>query len=360
MAGQVTVSKVGRRNWKTLKSSLLIAVMALVTALSASPAARAASGSDQVVATVGDRQISEAELNDKIAGQVAMMQNKLYEMKKKAIEAIADDYLAEQEAKKANISKEAYLKREIDDKAPPPSEAELKKFYEDRKAQIHKPYDEIKAQIAAFLTKQAVGKRRQELFSKLQSQAGLKIMLEPPRLQVAADGSATTGPKAAPVTIIEFSDFQCPYCRRAEDSLTAVRKEYGNKLRTVYRDYPLPIHEHAMKAAEAGRCAEEQKKFWPFHDAMFADQSKLDDSSLKATAATLGLNTKQFNDCLDQDKYADAIKKDAAYGASLGVHGTPAFFINGRFLDGAQPPQAFEEVINDELARQGQKQASSR
>ena len=188
MAGQVTVSKVGRRNWKTLKSSLLIAVMALVTALSASPAARAASGSDQVVATVGDRQISEAELNDKIAGQVAMMQNKLYEMKKKAIEAIADDYLAEQEAKKANISKEAYLKREIDDKAPPPSEAELKKFYEDRKAQIHKPYDEIKAQIAAFLTKQAVGKRRQELFSKLQSQAGLKIMLEPPRLQVAADG----------------------------------------------------------------------------------------------------------------------------------------------------------------------------
>jgi len=359
MAGQVTVSKIARRNGMA-KSWLLVAATGLVAAFSAVPAARAAAGGDQVVATVGDKQITEAELNERIAGQMAMMQNKVYDMKKKAIEAIADDYLAEQAAKKDGISKDAYIKREIDDKAPPPSEAEVKKFYEDRKAQIHKPYDEIKDQIAAFLTKQAVTKRRQEVFSKLQSEAGLKIMLEPPRIQVASDGSATTGPKDAPVVIIEFSDFQCPYCRRAESSLTEVRKEYGNKVRTVYRDYPLPIHDHAMKAAEAARCAEEQGKFWPFHDELFNDQSKLDDAGLKASAAKIGLNTKQFDDCLDHDKYADQIKKDEAYGASVGVHGTPAFFINGRFLDGAQPPQAFEEVINDELTRQGQqKQASS-
>lgn len=359
MAGQVTVLKVERRNWKMVRSSSLIAVTALVTALSAVPAARAGSASDEVVATVGDRQITEAELNKQIAGQIAMMQNKFYDMKKKAIEGIADDYLAEQEAKKLNISKEAYIKQEIDDKAPPPSEAEVKKFYDDRKAQIHRPYDEIKDQIASFLRKQALTKRRQEVFSKLESQAGLKILLQPPRLHVAADGSAVTGPKDAPVTIVEFSDFQCPFCRRAEDSLTAVRKEYGNKLRTVYRDYPLPIHDHALKAAQAARCAEEQGKFWPYHDALFADQTKLDDAGLKATAAKLKLKTKQFDSCLDSGKYADAVKKDSDYGSSLGVHGTPAFFINGRFLDGAQPPQAFEEVINDELARQGQKQASS-
>ena len=359
MAGQVTVLSVGRRIWKLGTSSLLIAVMASVAALSASPAARAASGSDQVVATIGDRQITEAELNKQIAGQMAMMQNKFYEMKKKAIEQIADDYLAEQEAKKLNISKEAYIKQEIDDKAPPPSEAEVKKFYDDRKEQIHRPYDEIKDQISNFLRRQTLAKRRQEIFGKLESQAGLKILLQPPRLQVATGGSAATGPKGAPVTIVEFSDFQCPYCRRAEDSLTAVRKEYGNKVRTIYRDYPLPIHDHALKAAEAARCAEEQGKFWPYHDALFADQTKLDDAGLKATAAKLKLKTKQFDSCLDSGKYADAVKKDQAYGASLGVHGTPAFFINGRFLDGAQPAQAFEEVINDELAREGQKQASS-
>ncbi|HTY53792.1 MAG TPA: thioredoxin domain-containing protein, partial [Candidatus Binataceae bacterium] len=213
----------------------------------------------------------------------------------------------------------------------------------------------------AFLERQAVAKQRQEVFSKLESQSGLKIMLEPPRVQVATDGTAVTGPKDAPVTIVEFSDFQCPYCKRAEASLTEVRKEYGDKVRTVYRDYPLPIHDHAMKAAEAARCAEEQGKFWPYHDELFSDQSKEDDAGLKATAAKIGLNTKQFDDCLDKDKYAEQIKKDEAYGSTLGVHGTPAFFINGRFLDGAQPPQAFEEVINEELARQGvQKQASSK
>ena len=360
MAEQDSLRNAERRNWKMTKPSLLIAAMGLVTALGVSPAARAGSGGDQVVASVGSQQFTQAELNDRIAGQLAMMQNKIYDMKKKAIEAMVDDYLAEQEAKKANISKDEYLKREIDDKAPGPSEAEMKKFYDDRKAQIHKPYDEIKPQIESFLRKQVVSKRREELFSKLESQAGgMKIFIEPPRIQVAADGSNATGPKSAPVTIVEFSDFQCPYCRRAEESLVAVRKEYGDKIRTIYRDYPLPIHEHAMKAAEAGRCAEEQGKFWPFHDAMFADQSKLDDSGLKATAAKLGLDTKKFNDCLDHDKYADAIKQDQVYGTQLGVHGTPAFFINGRFLDGAQPPHAFEDVINDELQRQGQ-QASAR
>jgi protein-disulfide isomerase len=360
MAGQFTVSGVARRNWKIGKSSMLVAAMALMAAVASGPVARAATGGDQVVATIGDKQITEAELNEKIAGQMAMMQNKIYDLKKKAIQSIADDYLAEQAAKKEGITKEAYLKREIDDKAPPPSEAEIKKFYEDRKAQIHKPYDEIKDQIAAFLARQSTAKRRQEVFSKLESQAGMKMMLEPPRLQVASDGTATTGPKDASVVIVEFSDFQCPYCKRAESSMSEVRKEYGDKIRTVYRDYPLPIHDHAMKAAEAARCAEEQGKFWPYHDELFNDQTKLDDAGLKASAAKIGLNTKQFDECLDKDKYADQIKKDSEYGTTVGVHGTPAFFINGRFLDGAQPPQAFEEVINDELARQGQKQVSSK
>ncbi|MGD0074970.1 MAG: thioredoxin domain-containing protein [Candidatus Binataceae bacterium] len=359
MVGQVTVSKAEHLSWKKAKTSSLIAVMALVTALGASLASRAEAGDQTVVATVGHRKITEAELNKEIAPQLASIQNKIYELKKKGIQSIADDYLAEQEAKKLGISKEDYVKREIDDKAPAPSEEEVKKFYDDRKGQIHQPYDKIKDQISAFLRRQTLTKRRQEVYGKLEKDAGFKMLLPPPRVRVAADGSAATGPKNAPVTIVEFSDFQCPFCKRAEDSLTAVRKEYGDKVRTVYRDYPLPIHDHALKAAEAARCAEAQGKFWQYHDALFADQTKLDDAGLKATAAKLGLNTQQFNDCLDHDKFADAVKSDEEYGASLGVHGTPAFFINGRFLDGAQPPQAFEDVINDELSRHGHQQASA-
>ncbi len=323
--------------------SSLAALAALVTILGSGGLARAESGGSQVVATIGDRQITEAELNAKIAGQLASIQNQIYQVKKRGIDAIADDYVIEKAARKANLSKDEYLKREIEDKIPAPTDAEIQKVYDDNKARISVPLEKVKPQIVNFIQKQKTAQKRQELLAKLHAEDTLKVMLEPPRFQVSATGKAAVGPKNAPVTIVEFSDFQCPFCRKVEDTLSEVRKKFADKVRLVYRDFPLPMHKNAPKAAEAARCAEEQGKFWPYHDILFANQTKLDVASLKANAATLKLNTKKFDECLDQDKYAEAIKKDTDEGTAVGVRGTPAFFINGRFLDGAQSAQNFEE-----------------
>jgi len=177
------------------------------------------------------------------------------------------------------------------------------------------------------------------------------VMLVEPHFNVTSAGHPSTGGKNAPVTIVEFSDFQCPFCRGAENSIKAVRDKYGDKIRLIYMDFPLGMHPHAMEAARAGRCAAEQDKFWQFHDAMFADQSKLAAADLKATAQKLGLDIKQFNACFDQAKPDTGIRQDMAQGQSLGVTGTPTFFINGRELVGAQPAPKFNEMIDEELAR---------
>jgi protein-disulfide isomerase len=150
---------------------------------------------------------------------------------------------------------------------------------------------------------------------------------------------------------VEFSDFQCPYCRAAEGTVKEIRAKYGDRVKFVYMDFPLGFHEHAMDAARAARCAGEQDKFWEYHDALFQDQSKLGDADLKSRAAKLGLDTKKFSACFDKGEPDALIKADQTQGAALGVTGTPTFYINGRELTGAQPPEKFAELIDDELSK---------
>jgi protein-disulfide isomerase len=153
--------------------------------------------------------------------------------------------------------------------------------------------------------------------------------------------------------MVEFSDFQCPYCGRVTPTLKQLEDRFGDKLRVVFRDYPLPIHPQAPKAAEAAGCAAEQGKFWEMHDRLFANQSKLQVDDLKQHALDLGLNPEQFNQCLDSGKREAAWKKDIEEGTRYGVSGTPAFFINGRLMSGAQPYDNFARIIEDELVRAG-------
>lgn len=170
------------------------------------------------------------------------------------------------------------------------------------------------------------------------------------RSSVTADDDPSIGPADAPVEIIEFSDFQCPYCARAEPTVKQVIEEYGDQVRLVYRDFPLSIHSNAQKAAEAGECAYDQGMFWEMHDKMFENQGSLGTASLKGYAEELGMDTAEFNDCLDSGKHEDEVKEDFADGVDAGVTGTPAFFINGIKLSGAQPFSSFKQVIDQELA----------
>lgn len=171
------------------------------------------------------------------------------------------------------------------------------------------------------------------------------------RYDVDTDDDPSIGPKTAPVTIIEFSDYQCPYCRRwAEQVEGELLKTYGDKIRIVYRDFPLTsIHPEALPAAEAANCAGEQGKYWEYHDALFGRKHGLGHDAYLAYAKDLGLNMAQFTQCLDEHRYQDEIKADQQYAMQLGVRSTPTFFINGIPVVGAQPFSVFKQIIDKEL-----------
>jgi protein-disulfide isomerase len=164
----------------------------------------------------------------------------------------------------------------------------------------------------------------------------------------AANGPAK-GPSSAPIELIEFSDFQCPFCQRANPTVEQVLSTYGDKIHFVYRHFPLPSHPNARPAAEAAQCAAEQGKFWAFHDRLFANPSRLTDADLKQQAADVGVEAAKFNACVDSHKYSAVVDTDLRDGEAAGVNGTPAFFINGRILSGAQPFSEFKRIIDEEL-----------
>lgn len=173
--------------------------------------------------------------------------------------------------------------------------------------------------------------------------------------QDLSDNDPSLGNPDAPVTMVEFGDFQCPFCRRLfQQALPRIKEQYikTGKVRFVYRDFPLnSIHAEAQKSAEAAECANEQDKFWPYHDLLYERQDELGTANYKRWAAELGLNTAQFKECLDSGKYYDEVQKDYRDGVALGVTGTPGTFINGRLVAGALPFEQFAELIEEELAK---------
>ncbi len=196
-----------------------------------------------------------------------------------------------------------------------------------------------------------------ELNNAVAANGETTVREKPARVAVATEGRPSKGPEDAPVTIVGFSDFQCPYCASLFSTLKAIEKNYQDKVRIVYLQFPLrTIHPNAQKAAEASLCANEQNQFWPMLDAMFADQRKLSVDELKRTAEKLSLDMSAFNACLDGNKYDSAIRADIAEGLKVGVRGTPAFFVNERFFGGSVPYDEIQRAIEDELQRTSAKQ----
>ena len=201
---------------------------------------------------------------------------------------------------------------------------------------------------------------REEYAESLRAKAGVVILLSPPREEVAYDPARVRGTMSAPVTIVEFSDFQCPFCRKAATTMKNLLAEYNGRVKLAFRDFPLrALHPHAEMAAEAGRCAEEQGKFWEFHDAVFAaDPPKLDEAGLSAIAQRIGLDRNSFSSCLASGKFKAEIDRDIQDGTRAGVSGTPGFFVNGVFLNGARPQSEFEKMIDRELGKRDRTETS--
>jgi protein-disulfide isomerase len=299
----------------------------------------AAESGGKVLAKINGKPLTEAEVLKDAKGQLLKIERDRHELVSQMVKQQVQDMLIQQEADKRKLSKEELLQQEIQGKVDEVAQEKVDEFYTARK--IRAPKEEIEPKIREYL--------RSEAFNKsLQDKAKVEYFMEPFRVDVAATGPAK-GPAKAPITIIEFSDFQCPYCSRVGPALKQVTDKYGDKVKVVFRQYPLPMHAEAPKAGEASLCANDQGKFWEMHDAMFADQQGLGIAKLKEKAAALGIDTAAFDECLDSGHHAETVEMDMAAGSDAGVSGTPAFFINGRFVNGAAAFETFDEIISEEL-----------
>jgi len=328
-------------------SRTFVATLAIAGFLALGPAVRAA---DDVVATVGDKKITRAQLEDEIRAKLIELDNQRYDALREGLDGMIAQELLKREATARGTTPEALTADEIDKKAPDPSDADIQKVYDENKAQLGgQTLEQIKPRIVQYLKGQKQDERRTAFIAELKKKYPTSVALKPTVVDVAAAGRPERGPKNASVTIIEFSDYQCPFCQKAEDVVDQVMKTYADKVRLVYRDYPLPFHPNARPASEAAACANAQGKFWEYHAKLFHGDG-LEPEKLKTYADQVGLDRKKFDDCLEKKPFKAEIDKDVKDGEKAGVNGTPAFFINGRMLSGAQPFEKFKEVIDDELA----------
>jgi len=305
---------------------------------------------DEQVNSAAARDLAELELK-RLQAEAKYKQDK-HDILEKTLDGLIQDRLLQAEATKRNVSVEALMETEIEKNVTSPSDAEVENLYEQNKARIPLSREQALPQVRAYLLDMKRNELREVFINKLRKTYGVTSYLEPNRIQVATADFPSRGPSAAPVTIVEFSDFECPYCSGLFPTLKQVEKAYGDKVRIVYRQFPLTaIHPHAQKAAEASLCANEQQHFWEFHDSLFGNQRDLTVEALKRRAEEMKLDSAAFNACLDSGKHADAITKDIDEGARAGVTGTPALFINGRLLSGNQPYAGIAQIIEDELQR---------
>src|SRR6266568_2779882 len=304
----------------------------------------------EAVATVDGQTIYDGDLASSVQGQLLPLRNQEYEIKRKALDSLIEQKMLEAAAKKKGLTTEELLEQEVNSKVPEPSDAEIEGYYLGW-GRANRPLAEVKNQIRDAVKQAKIRQAREDYLKTLRADSKVVVLLSAPRIEVAYDPARMRGNPKAPVMIVEFSDYQCPYCHSVEPTVKELLTKYGDKVSLSYRDFPLTaIHSQAMIAAIASRCALEQGKFWEYHDQLFT-ASKLEKVDLIEYARNLKLDDKQFGSCVTSEKYKADIDMDTEAGRKAGVNGTPGFFINGVFLNGAQPKDAFTRVIDDELAR---------
>jgi protein-disulfide isomerase len=336
---------------------VVIGLVAATTAVSGqTPADR--------VAQVNGVPIAAADVDAKLGNNLAKLQEQIYSLRQKQLDAMIDQKLLESEAAKRGVTIAALVQSEITAQVTPVTAEETARFYDENKAKLQGEFKGLEEQIKNYLNAQRLQTKQQEFFKSLRASAKIEVFLTPPpiiRSEVVTAGAPVRGASDAPVTIVEFSDFHCPYCRRVQPVLDQVRAKYDGKIKIVFRDFPIDtLHPQARAAAEAARCATEQGKFWEFHDLVFQNDADALPATLAGFAKTVGLDVPAFEACRTSGKYKNPVQTSNVEGTRLGITGTPTFFINGRILVGAQPLEAFSKIIDEELVTAAAAKASTR
>jgi protein-disulfide isomerase len=307
-------------------------------------------------AKVGDDVISLDEVQHAVHGQLAQIERQRHSLINQKLEELVEKRLLAQEAKKRGTNEEQLVKDEIEAKTPEILETEVSDFIEQNRARLPQGAEaELRLKVRDFLRSQRINQRRQAYVQTLRDQFKVAVYLEEPasaRVQLNSDKGFARGQKDAPVAIVEFSDYQCPFCKAVRGTVNEIFARYNGKVRWIFRDFPSQrLHPTALKAHEAARCAGDQGKFWEYHDVLFERSPQHSPEELKQYAQELGLSSSAFSDCLESSKYQADVAGDLQEGARMGVSGTPTFFINGRLAEGAMPFAVFQKLIESELAR---------
>lgn len=347
------------RTYVLVAAGLLLAGCADSSPIAAQPAASVPQGgTTAVLATVDGTPITEQDVRAALGGELAKAETEVFELKRRQLDALIADRLIAAEATRRNVSPEALLAAEVDEKLTPVTDADISAFIAANQGRIRGDAEALRPQIRQYLAEQQRAARREALVLGLRDDAEVTVALTAPapfRATLELAGAPVRGAVDAPVTIVEFSDFHCPFCRSVQPTLTTLLERYPGKVRLVYKHLPLDaLHPQARRASEASWCAAQQGKFWEFHDAIYrSGSSDASDATIDALAAPVGLDLPALKACLASGAAATAVAEDLRQGQErLGLTGTPGFFINGRELTGAQPLEAFTRIIDEELASQ--------
>ncbi len=287
----------------------------------------------RVFATVNNQRITSGDVEDALKPLIFSVQEKVYNLRKQSLDVKINDLLLEGEAKKRNMTAAALFDSEVLPRVKPVTEEDARKFYEDNKANVKGSFDELRSQVIQYLRNQSQSKAAEEYAGQLRKGAQVQVFLklpDPPMFDIAIDDRPWKGGANAAVTIVEFTDYECPSCGATQPVLEEVVKEFGDKVKLVVRNFPLDQHKHAFKAAEASEAAREQGKYWEYASLLFTNQKALEVDKLKEYASQLGLDRKKFDGALDSGRLSGKVKRDLSDGEKIGVDSTPSVYINGR------------------------------
>ncbi len=306
------------------------------------------------VAKIDGKTYNADEVFQPISTRLFDLEEEIFRLKERAVTDFIEDKLLRAESEKKGIPIPELVDKEMGAEVAAVNDKEIEEFLSSKGLSLSDPRIK-KDDVRDYLTFRKRHEKRQAYVAKLKETSNVKMLLkepESPKLSVGTSGYPSWGNEGAPVTIVTFSDFECPYCSRVTPTITRLKKEYGpEKIRIVFRDMPLPSHPRAVPAAMASHCADEQGKFWEYHDMLFDNQRKLSDADLKTYAKNLKLDEKKFDDCVASKKHQSKIDASQSEAQQAGIQATPSFVINGTLLQGAQPFEKFKEKIDRALSK---------
>jgi protein-disulfide isomerase len=306
----------------------------------------------QILASINGENITSADVEDSLRALIFSIQDEVYKLRKTELDVRVNDILLEQEAQRRKITTKALLDAEVAAKLKQISVQDARVFYEKNKDRMTEDFEHMEPRIIAFLQEREEHNSETAFAFQLRKTSDVQIFLkspESPVFSISTDDQPSRGKADAAVTIVEFTDYQCPNCATVQPVLEGLLKEYGDNVRLVVRDFPLPKHANASKAAEAAEAARAQGKYWEYIEKLFHNQSALTADKLKEYAGELGLDRAKFDAELDSGKYSSEVQRDMADGMRLAIDSTPTIFINGRKFDGDKTRDVIKAAIDEAL-----------